>query len=290
MDYDQSDEKKRELRGENPQNPMETEEFQRFLKYRDEKNADLRILEAWRKEKASRPSLRLSAKSKRMAVAAAVVALFVAIGIGGSRWMAGAGKGGEPIRWLKKELTHEIAMLEPTPEDMLLAEEPLGKGEAAVYTCDKPEELPGAYRDCFVDLEGLPGLEGYAQGEVTLSTDADTWKIDSRWQSAQPQPMVFSIQGIKGKAFLFDWKYGQGEGGKVCFREMGGLDGRVEWQPTNEGEERVTASFFLGNRLYLVSGMLPAEQIERLAAGYAERLLEREQGKAAAGAISESVR
>lgn len=285
MDYEQSDEKKREMSGENPQNPLETEEFRRFLQYRDEKNADLRILEAWRKEKASRPSLRLYAKSKRMAVAAAVVALLAALGIGGSRWMAGAGKGGEPVRWLKKELTHEIAMLEPTPEDMLLAEEPLGKEEAAVYTCSKPEELPGAYRDCLVNLEGLPGLEGYEQGEVILFSDSKTWKIDSWRKSALSQPVVFSVRGIKGKAFLFDWKYGQGEGEKVCFQEMGGLEGRVEWQPTKEGEEIVAASFFLGNRLYSVRGILPAEQIERIAAGYAQRLLEREQGKAAAGSV-----
>ncbi len=51
MDYDISDEKKKGPDGEDLQNPWETADFQKFLKYREEKAEDLRILDAWHREK-----------------------------------------------------------------------------------------------------------------------------------------------------------------------------------------------------------------------------------------------
>lgn len=62
MDYDTSDEKKMESGGEEPQNPWESADFQKFLKYREEKAEDLRILDAWRREK--KPRLHLPRSDK----------------------------------------------------------------------------------------------------------------------------------------------------------------------------------------------------------------------------------
>lgn len=259
-------------------------DFEAFLKYRAEKLADAERLAALNGEgkaaDAEHPAASESGDIKKRSsiyarwagssrfVKAAAVGIAVLLVVGGSMGAVNAQKDGGLIQWLKKNIYGEMILVEPQKEKL-----PDGYGEDIRAVYHSPEELPEEYREYFVDLEGMKGLEGYEQEKILLSGDKSGWRLDLYWKSSRQDFLLFRIWSTEDFVIVQDRGFDDFE--NLYDKEVNGIELHVCKKPGDAGEKDVTVYFYYDNRKYIVDGKLPLEEMEEIAAEYAARVLEK---------------
>ncbi|MCM1325928.1 MAG: hypothetical protein NC094_06140 [Bacteroidales bacterium] len=251
-------------------------DFEAFQKYRAEKEADalhLAALGGVSADEADQKRSALNGKwagSRRLA-RAAVIGAAVLLAVGGGIGVVNAQKDGGLLRWLKKDAEGEVILVEPDRESPNQAG--FAKDRTTAY--DSAEELPEEYRKYFVDVTGIKGLEGYEQGQVLLRENQESWDIDSSWVNPSQEPLLFEVGGIKDSVVIWDKRFDEFE--ELFTKEVGGIELSVCRKQNDAGEPDVVVRFFYENRSYTVygNGELSTEEMELLATGYLERVLEK---------------
>lgn len=263
------------------------QDFEAFQKYRAEKSADAERLAALDGEGKATDADYLTASGavsgsgdikKRSAVygrqrgssgfvRAAAVGIAVLLAVGGSIGAVNAQKDEGLIRWLKKSVYGEVILVEPEKDNF---SDEFGEDTETFY--HSPEELPEPYRKYFVDLEGMEGLEGYEQEQISLFRNKISWRLELSWKNAKQESLIFSIWGIKDSVVVQDRRFDKFE--DFYDKEVNGIELHVCTKQEDSGEKDVSIYFYNGNRRYMVEGRLSLEVMEQIAAEYAERVLE----------------
>ncbi len=251
------------------------QDFEAFLKYREEKFADAERLAALNKEgKDAEPGKRSwrfpAVYEKRWGssgfVRAAAVGIAVLLAVGGSIGAVNAQKDEGLIHWLQKSIYGEVIVVEPEKNNL---SDEFEEDIVAVY--HNPEELPKPYRKYFVDLEGMEGLEGYEQEQISLSSNKISWHLDLSWKNERQESLLFSVLGIKDSVVVQDRRFDKYE--DFYDKEVNGIELHICTKQDDTGEKDVAIYFYNGNRRYTVEGKLSVEVMEQIAAEYTERVL-----------------
>ncbi|MCM1186480.1 MAG: hypothetical protein NC251_01370 [Lachnoclostridium sp.] len=251
-------------------------DFEAFQKYRAEKEADALRLAALEnmgvKEAGKKRSVANGrwAGSRRLVKAAAVGAA-VLLTVGGGIGVVNAQKDGGLLRWLKKDAEGEVILVEPDRENP--NQGGFAKDRTTAY--DSAEELPEEYKKYFVDVTGIKGLEGYEQGQVLLRENQESWEIDSSWVASSQEPLLFEVRGSKDSVVIWDKRFDEFE--ELSTKEVDGIELSMCRKQNDAGEPNVVVWFFYENRSYMVygNGKSSTEEMELLATGYLERVLEK---------------
>lgn len=265
------------------------QDFEAFLKYRAEKFADAERLAALDGEGKltatdypaasdvvsgsgdikKRPSVYARWRDSSGFVKAAAVGIAVILAVGGSMGVVNAQKDGGLIQWLQKNIYGEAIVVEPKKEN--LSKKGMGGDITAVY--HSPEELPEEYREYFVDLEGLEGLEGYEQEKISLFGNKSSWRLELHWKNSKQEILLFKIWSTEDSVVVLDRYFDDFE--NFYEKEVNGVELHVGKKPVDTEEKDVTVFFYHDNKKYIVDGDLSLEVMEKIAAEYAEKVLEK---------------
>lgn len=269
------------------------QDFEAFLKYRAEKLADAERLAALDKEgktadadyPAASDAVSGSGENKKRSavygkqkgssgfVKAAAVGIAVLLIVGGSMGAVNAQKDGGLIQWLRKNVYGEMILVEPKREN--LPKKSMGDDITAVYY--SPEELPEEYREYFVDLEGMEGLEGYEQEQILLFGSESGWYLAICWKAVGQEPLWFLIWSTEDSVVVQDRGFDDYE--NLYEKEVNGIELHVCKKPGDTEEKDVTIYFYYDNKKYIADGKLSLEEMEQIAEKYAERVVEKDKNK-----------
>lgn len=263
------------------------QDYEAFLKYREEKLADAERLAALGGEGKTtdadhpaasdavsgsgdtkkRPSVYARWQGSSGFVKAAAVGIAVLLVAGGSMGAVNAQKDGGLIQWLRKNIYGEAIVVEPQKGNF---SDGFGFDAAVVY--HSPEELPEEYRKYFVDLEGMEGLEGYEQEKILLFGNKSSWYLEIYWKNSEQELLMFDIWSTEDSVVVQDRGFDDFE--NLYDKEVSGIEFHVGKKLGDTEVKDVVVYFYYDNKKYMVDGKLSLEKIEEIAVKYAERVLQ----------------
>lgn len=263
--------------------------LEELKRYQEEKSADAEALAALYGEKeragatigavASNESMSgkvMSADARRagrilggshrfvkVAVAAAILAVLT---VGGAVGVVNAGKGGDFVLWLRKNIQGEKVVLEPQVKNFIQTNQGVGN----IYY--DIEEVPEEYREYLVDFDGMKGLEGYELEQIEVSDYEGGWKMSSLLQ-AEEREVWLGVRAYQDYVAVQEKNF---DGyGHAYSKEIDGTEFDLYQKPDNTDGEDALICFYHGGRQYFVYGNRSAEALEQLAAEYAKKIFEK---------------